>query len=272
MSQRWTVPGSQRVLPASTRVLGDADPNAESLVTLIVRSRRSQTPPPGAMSREAFAREYGADDADLQKIEEFARTHGLSVVERSVGRRTVVLRGTVAQMSAAFGVHLKRCQTGDVTFRGREGSLSVPADLEGIVVAVLGLDDRPQAEPRVRIAAQPQTSFTPVQVASLYDFPAGVTGTGQCIAILELGGGFTQADYDTYLSSLERQVADRGDRLGRRRAQRAGSGQRCRRRGDDGCRDRRRRRSRRESRHLLRAKHRSGIRRRGDHRGTRRSA
>ena len=145
MSQRWTVPGSQRVLPASTRVLGDADPNAESLVTLIVRSRRSQTPPPGAMSREAFAREYGADDADLQKVEEFARTHGLSVVERSVGRRSVVLRGTVAQMSAAFGVHLKRCQTGGVTFRGREGSLSVPADLEGIVVAVLGLDDRPQA-------------------------------------------------------------------------------------------------------------------------------
>ena len=202
MSQRWTVPGSQRVLPASSRVLGDADPNAESTVTLIVRSRRSEAPPPGAMSREAFAREYGADDADLQKVEAFARTHGLSVVERSVGRRSIVLRGTVAQMSAAFGVHLRRCETGGVTFRGREGSLSVPADLEGIVVAVLGLDDRPQAEPRVRIAAQPQTSFTPVQVASLYDFPAGVTGTGQCIAILELGGGFTQADYDTYLSSL----------------------------------------------------------------------
>ncbi|HEX3456383.1 MAG TPA: S53 family peptidase [Candidatus Baltobacteraceae bacterium] len=202
MSQRWTVPGSQRTLPASTRVLGDADPNAESTVTLIVRSKQPQTPPPGAMSREAFAREYGADDADLKKVQDFARAHGLSVVECSAGRRSVVLRGTVSQMSAAFGVHLKRCETGGVTFRGREGSLSVPAELEGIVEAVLGLDDRPQASPRVRIAAQPQASFTPVQVASLYDFPAGVTGTGQCIAILELGGGFTQTDYDTYLSSL----------------------------------------------------------------------
>jgi len=202
MSQRWTVPGSQRTLPASTRVFGDADPNAESTVTLIVRSKHPQAPPPGAMSREAFAREYGADDADLKKVRDFASAHGLSVLECSVGRRSVVLRGTVSQMSAAFGVHLKRCETGGVMFRGREGSLSVPAELEGIVEAVLGLDDRPQASPRVRIAAQPQTSFTPVQVASLYDFPAGVTGTGQCIAILELGGGFTQADYDTYLSSL----------------------------------------------------------------------
>src|SRR5581483_2061351 len=196
MSQRWTVPGSERTLPAGTRVLGDADPLAESTVTLIVRSKHAQAPPAGALSREAFAERYGADDADMRKVEEFARAHALTVVERSAGRRSVVLRGTVAQLSSAFGTTLKRCARGDAVFRGREGTLSVPADLEGVVEAVLGLDDRPQAAPRVRIAAQPQTSFTPVQVAQLYDFPTGVTGAGQCIGIIELGGGFAQADFD----------------------------------------------------------------------------
>ena len=34
-------------------------------------------------------------------------------------------------------------------------------------------------------------SYTPVQVAQLYDFPSG-RGEGQCIGIIELGGGFRQ--------------------------------------------------------------------------------
>jgi len=41
-----------------------------------------------------------------------------------------------------------------------------------------------------------------VQVASLYRFPAGTDGTGQTIAIVELGGGFSAGDLDTYFGSL----------------------------------------------------------------------
>ena len=38
----------------------------------------------------------------VDAIEEFARANGLEVVEVSIPRRTVVLKGTVAQMSQAF--------------------------------------------------------------------------------------------------------------------------------------------------------------------------
>jgi kumamolisin len=68
---------------------------------------------------------------------------------------------------------------------------------------VLGLDSRPQAEAhfRVRPAASTATSFTPPQVASLYGFPAS-TGLGQCVALIELGGGFRPADLSTYFKGL----------------------------------------------------------------------
>jgi len=171
MTDRWIVPGSERSPLPGSRVLGDADLAERTTVTLLVRSKESGTPPPGALSRAAFTERYGADAADLQKVEDFARAHGLTVVDSSAGRRTVVVRGTVAQLSAAFGVTLKRCQAGDVSYRGREGSVSVPADLAGVVQAVLGLDNRPQAATRVRIAAQPTASFTPTEIARLYDFP-----------------------------------------------------------------------------------------------------
>jgi kumamolisin len=79
----------------------------------------------------------------------------------------------------------------------------VPAALDGIVVAVLGLDTRPQAQPHFQPRlGVPGTSYPPNQVADIYQFPAGTTGAGQTIAVIELGGGFATSDLSTYFSSL----------------------------------------------------------------------
>jgi kumamolisin len=51
-------------------------------------------------------------------------------------------------------------------------------------------------------AAQVPTGFTPPQIAALYKFPAGLTGAGQTIAILELGGGFRASELNQYFQSL----------------------------------------------------------------------
>lgn len=42
----------------------------------------------------------------------------------------------------------------------------------------------------------------PPQVAELYDFPQGTDGTGQCIGIIELGGGYIAADIDVYFKTI----------------------------------------------------------------------
>src|SRR6266850_1482751 len=54
---------------------------------------------------------------------------------------------------------------------------------------------------RRRTAASGAVSYTPIQVATAYGFPNG-TGQGQCVAIIELGGGFQLADLDTYFKGL----------------------------------------------------------------------
>ena len=77
-----------------------------------------------------------------------------------------------------------------------------------MVQAVLGLDDRPQAHPQIR--AQSKTgerraaarSFTPPEVARLYNFPTRLDGEGQRIAIIELGGGYRKADLRSYFADL----------------------------------------------------------------------
>jgi len=207
--------GSERVVMPGARVLAPADPQERLEVSLIVRrgaceefnrrvaelaSGRAAGP---CMSREEFAQRHGAQPADLAAVRAFAVSSGLTVVQEHAARRTVVVQGTVAQFNAAFQVQLQQMQHDSCSYRGRTGRIALPSALDGVVEAVLGLDSRPQASPhfRLRPAAAGATSFTPPQVAALYGFPSG-TGLGQCVALIELGGGFRPADLDTYFKGL----------------------------------------------------------------------
>jgi kumamolisin len=78
----------------------------------------------------------------------------------------------------------------------------LPGNLSDVIVAVLGLDDRPQAETRFRLSKDPATSFTPVEVGELYGIPPKQSATGVCVALVELGGGYRQSDLETYFSGL----------------------------------------------------------------------
>jgi kumamolisin len=119
-------------------------------------------------------------------------------------RRTVQLTGSAADMQRAFGVTLEQRVIDGVEYRVREGEITLPNALDGAVEAVLGLDNRPQAKAHLRIR-KPNvegTSYTPIQVAQLYGFPATASGAGQTIGIIELGGGYRQADLTAYFKTL----------------------------------------------------------------------
>jgi len=45
-------------------------------------------------------------------------------------------------------------------------------------------------------------SYTPLQVAALYGFPSG-NGKGQCVGIVELGGGYRPSDLTQYFSGIK---------------------------------------------------------------------
>jgi kumamolisin len=196
--------------------VGKADPAERFEVSVLLRYQDHQAlhdrvaelarghRPTRHLTREEFAQRHGADPADIAKVRQFATSHGLTVVEEDAARQTVVLSGTVAQFNDAFGVDLETFEHPGGTYRGRTGPIHLPDELVGIVTAVLGLDNRPQAHPRFRVrpaqgnvrwsaAAAEAGSFTPTELASLYGFPAG-TGHGECIAIIELGGGYRTAD------------------------------------------------------------------------------
>jgi len=212
--------GSERQSLKGAKSLGKADPNERLEVSVLLRHRAADalrdrvkaihhaSGPHEPMKREDFAQQFGADPSDIEAVKKFASSHGLTVVQESPARRTVVLAGTVAQFNHAFGVDLERFEHESGSYRGRTGAVKLPDELHGKVEGVFGLDDRQQSTPHFRSRLQgnvhwraTSNSFTPVQMASLYDYPAG-TGKGECIGIIELGGGYRPTDLKTYFSQL----------------------------------------------------------------------
>lgn len=197
--------GSDRAPLEGFRAAG-AVPHDETVEVSVVL-RPGGEAPEGA-SRDQVADARRASDADVTAVVDFAKANGLEVVEQHHHRRTVILRGPASAMQRAFNVTLERYEgPGGETLRGRVGALSVPENLSDAVVAVLGLDDRPQARPFLRMLAGQKKAaraggYSPVDVGSLYSFPADVDGSGVTVAIIELGGGFDPADLARYFNEI----------------------------------------------------------------------
>ncbi|KPV43411.1 S53 family peptidase [Alicyclobacillus ferrooxydans] len=218
------VTGSARAIVPGATHAGHTDDNEVLSVTLQLRRPSADeltahvealgtTPPANRkhMTHDEFEASHGASDDDLNLVTAFATEQGLSVERINKAAATVHVSGTAGAFNKAFHVQLGNYQHPDFTYRGYDGPVHIPAHLTDIVTGVLGLDNRPQAKPHFRVyqeaavrsnALAAPISYTPTQVAALYNFPTNVDCSGQCIGIIELGGGYSKSNLDQYFASL----------------------------------------------------------------------
>ncbi|MEO7120675.1 MAG: S53 family peptidase [Ginsengibacter sp.] len=211
MSDESTVNLAGSYLPQQTKITG-SKPDSNETIEVTVRLRRKKKLPSKSLkgktlTRTAYQKDYGADKKDADKVEAFAHEHQLSTVDVSLPRRSVILRGTISNFEAAFNIQIQLVNN----FRTLTEEIKIPADLAPIVTGVFGLENRPAARPMFQVArngnkiishAQSPQSFNPDQLAKIYGFPTGVTGKGECIGIIELGGGFRNADITNFFKNL----------------------------------------------------------------------
>jgi kumamolisin len=221
MSQKKRVAlnGSEDPIVSRAAVIGKPDPHEQIDILLCLRFNPSGIKPQALEkfsdtlanqvkhhSHEKFEELFAANPADVEKVKAFAREYDLSLAEVNMAQRTVSLVGTVEAIDAAFGVNLCTYRHGDakggVVFRGHSGTVHIPGELDNIVLGVLGLSNPIVKKHRVQynlihppkaITLHPDAEspyFTPPEVAKIYNFPADITGKGQTIGIIELGGGY----------------------------------------------------------------------------------
>jgi len=215
------LPGSELQVPSTAELIGPCPADAQIEVTVYLRSKDptglqeyvEQTSGPGNhvyLTPQQFAHKFGADPADVEAVKNFAEAQQLHVLGHNLGRRSVTLSGTPARLNEAFGVNVQHYRYAGGVYRLRQGSIRIPASFENIITGIFGFDNRPKARAHFRIlskkaaapgAVTPET-YTPLQLAAIYDFPGGFTGQGETIGIIELGGGYNQTDLDNYFQQL----------------------------------------------------------------------
>jgi kumamolisin len=204
MSELVRLKGSERGKPLG-RFLRDAPGNDPIEITVTLRP---MTPLPDVVDPyappktvEQIEAQYGASETDAKQVETELHKYGFESEERSLGARSLKLKGTVAQAEAAFGTKLALYHSDEYgEFRGREGDLKVPAAIADVVTGVFGLDTRKVArrrKSRDAAAATTNQGLKPTDLAGMYGF-GSATAAGRTIAILEFGGAYIANDLNLF--------------------------------------------------------------------------
>ena len=190
------LPGSNRPKdPLATRI-GDVDPKEKIDVTIGLSGPKLPSADEyvgQTLSPAEFAEKFGAKQEDADIVTKTLKKFGLKVEEVLLATRSMRVSGTVAAMESAFKPNLslmRSARQGD--YRGRQGTLQIPAALKGLVTGVFGLDERQMARRKSGNAASAGLSglspLTPLDLEQRYNFPPGDCAD-QSIAIAEFGGG-----------------------------------------------------------------------------------
>ncbi len=227
------LPGSERTLLPNSRPAGVIDRTEPASITVRVRSRNDpaelarwvaeqadRAPAERRyLSRAELLERQGASAEDLDAVERFARGYDLQIVHRDAAQRSIVLRGQLGDLLAAFPANLRIYHHARGTYRGRQGAIQVPDDLRDVITGVFGYDTRPRHRSSRRVAHLAQdgpggaNGVAATDFATRYDFPAELDGnpldgSGQTIAIVELGGGYRTSDLRTYFTEIGRPMPD----------------------------------------------------------------
>ena len=217
------LPGSTRKLLPNSRPVGPVDYSEIASLTVRVRSAGD---PKGLASKayelantplakrkylthDELEKQHGASQEDLDAVEHFAHTHDLTVVHRSAAERSVVLKGKLGDLVSAFPADVQLYHHARGSYRGRRGEISLPEELSNIVTGIFGYDTRPKRRathrPKRMARSGPggRNGVAATEFAKRYNFPGKLDGTGQTIAIIELGGGFRASDLQAFFQEIK---------------------------------------------------------------------
>jgi trimeric autotransporter adhesin len=162
------------------------------------------------LTPQSFGQRFGLADSDVQQVNGWLQSHGLTVAKVSKGKNVVEFSGTVGQINEAFHTSIHKYDANGTTHYANATEPKVPAALAPAIAGVTQLND---IHPKSMIKTLGQSTYNPKthkgtpqwtypdgagypdfyylapeDFATEYDvkpvYAAGITGAGQTIGIL----------------------------------------------------------------------------------------
>lgn len=222
------LPGSERTLLPNSRPAGSIDPLQMASLTIRVRAAgpakalektvqdvyAEPIEKRRYLTRAELADRHGALPEDLDAIEAFVTKHNLVVAHRDQAGRALIVTGRLGDLLNAFHANVHMYSHASGAYRGRQGEILIPRQFDGIITGIFGFDTRPKhrrplAQRSVGLSGPGGANgVAATDFAKRYEFPTAfdghkLDGSGQCIAIIELGGGFSHSDLQIFFHEID---------------------------------------------------------------------
>src|SRR5579872_6921086 len=155
-------------------------------------------------------------DPIINKIIAYCSTYNL--ITEQTDAYHINISGEAQNFTNAFGVQMNSYQCGDDIYYGSSVKAKAPIDWQNELEHIMGFCSKRICR-RNALLLQPSSldphippppPYNPLQLATLYDFPTNLDGTGQLIGIVEFNinngsgykNGFVSSDITTYLTNL----------------------------------------------------------------------
>src|SRR5271170_6454872 len=166
-----------------------------------------------ALTIKELRERYGLAQQDLDKIEDWLKSHGFTIDRVYPNGMVIDFSGTAGQVSEAFHTEIHRLDVNGKMHIANMSDPQIPAALAPAVVGVVSLNDfRPQPqsyiEPNYEYSCpgdgfgSPCEAVAPPDLATIYNlnplFTAGLSGQGQTIVVIEDSDLYSNADWTTF--------------------------------------------------------------------------
>jgi subtilase family serine protease len=189
------------------------------------------------LTPQEFGQQFGASEADIQKIAGWLKSEGFTVDDVANGRNLIEFSGNAGQVAAAFHAEIHKYVIGAKQYWANQNDPSIPEALAPVVAGVASLNNFPRTpESRIvgtfarnkagklvrkaaaKAAANPQFTYAggcqgtsgsncytlaPYDFATIYNvlplWKANITGSGQTIAIVS-DSDINKADFTNFRS------------------------------------------------------------------------
>ena len=146
----------------------------------------------------------------LNEVKMFCNQNNLKIKNESSVHNLTHLKvsGLSKDYENALNIKMHEFKKDDAIYYATMEQIQIPLKWNNNV-NILGLDTDKIAHPYVQkleknnlIQSRALTTFNPLQLATLYNFPPNLNGSGQKIGIIQLGGGYVLSDMTTYFTYL----------------------------------------------------------------------
>ncbi len=168
------------------------------------------------LDHKELATLFGATSEVMEAVKGFYSKQNLKITSSNALARTITVKGNIASIDKAFqtSIGVYQCPN-QFVFLAYQGLLKIPTELHGMIQNVTGITTLLKSEYRMPTSPEDETllkaksapkGFTAQQLAKAYNYPENLTGKGQTIGIVELGGVYKKSDVQKYFKLMKLKV------------------------------------------------------------------